>query len=238
MITMSNDLSPAQPPAFPPERITATEQAGGGLVLLGMVGLASLIGWLTTRRRLWLAPLFTGAALTSGIFWIFRHPTRQPVSSRHVVLAPNDGLVRHVAMVREERYLHGPAMRVTIQVAMHNVQIMRSPLDGIVRARRYEPGTPARQNDDSLWLGIRGDTASIALQQVASRLWRRLPSHWMRRILCWADLEESLQAGQTIGHLTLGGTAEVYIPCSATIRVRAGQSVTGGKTVLATLPAD
>jgi phosphatidylserine decarboxylase len=139
-------------------------------------------------------------------------------------------------MVREERFLRGPAMRITIQVAMHNVQVMRSPLSGIVRVRRYEPGDPTRQSDDSLWLGINCNAARIAMRQVANRRWRRLPFHWIRRIVCWADLEESLQAGQVIGHLTLGGAAEVYVPCTATIRARAGQPVIGGVTVLATLP--
>ena len=65
---------------------------------------------------------------------------------------------------------------------------------------------------------------------------RRVPSHWARRILLWPDLEDALQAGQVIGHLSLGGMVEVYVPSTATIRVRTGQSVVGGETILATLP--
>ena len=207
-------------------------------MLLALTWLVGILGWLTTRRRAWLAPVLGSSAIAGGILWIFRNPTRQPASNGRAVLVPNDGLVQRVAMVQEERFLHGPAMCITIQVSARNVQVTRAPLGGTVRLRRYEPGEQARQTDDAIWLGIKGaDATRVAVRQMANPLWRRLPSHWARRILLWPDLEDALQAGQVIGHLTLGGMVEVYVPCTATIRVRTGQSVVGGETVLATLPA-
>ena len=118
----------------------------------------------------------------------------------------------------------------------------RALLGGMVRLRRYEPcepgepGKQAQRTDDAIWLGIKdADTTRVAMRQIASPLWRRVPSHWARRIVLWPDLEDALQAGQVIGHLSLGGMVEVYVPCTATIRVRTGQSVVGGETILATL---
>ncbi len=207
-------------------------------MLLALTWLVGVLGWLTTRRRLWLAPVLASPAIAGGILWIFRNPTRQPAPNGRAVLVPNDGLVRRVAMVQEERFLHGPAMCITIQVSTRNVQVTRAPLGGMVRWRRYEPAEPARRTDDAIWLGIKGsDGTRVAMRQTASPLWRRVPFYWARRFVLWPDQEDALRAGQTVGHLTLGGTVEVYIPCTATIRVRPGQSVVGGETVLATLPA-
>ena len=112
-----------------------------------------------------------------------------------------------------------------------------APLGGTVRLRRYEPGEQTHRTDDGIWLGIKGaDATRVAMHQSASPLWRRVPSYWARRILLWPDLEDVLQGGQEIGHLTLGGMVEVYVPCTATICVRAGQAVVAGETILATLP--
>lgn len=233
-----------RPLEIPAEQVSATEQAGSAFVLLALTWLVGILSWLATRRRRWLAPALASSAIAGGILWIFRNPTRQPASNGRTVLVPNDGLVRRVVMVQEERFLHGPAMCITIQVSTRNVQVTRAPLSGTVRLRRYEPGEPgepgepARRTDDAIWFGIKGaDATRVAMRQIASPLWRRVPSYWARRILLWPDLEDALQGGQTVGHLTLGGTVEVYVPCTATIRVRAGQPVVGGKTILATLPA-
>jgi phosphatidylserine decarboxylase len=221
---------------LPPERIAATEQAGGVLVLFALAWLTGLAGWLATRQRPWLAPILASSAIAGGILWVFRNPVRPPASTRRSVLAPNDGRVQRVDVVREEHFIHGPATRIVLQVTPRDVQVTRAPLAGLVRLRRYESGKDSTQADDTLWLGIKGDTTRLLLRQVASPRWRRLPAHWARRMLCWPDLEDTVQAGQVIGHLTLGGTVEVFIPIAATIRVRAGQAVLGGQTVMATLP--
>ena len=207
-------------------------------MLLALTWLVGILSWLTTRRRLWLAPVLASPVIASGILWIFRNPTRHPAPNGRAVLVPNDGLVRRVAMVQEERFLHGPAMCITIQVSTRNVQVTRAPFGGIVRHRRYETGEQAHRTDDAIWLGIKdAEAVRVAICQVASPLWRRVPSHWARRIVLWPDLEDALQAGQVMGHLSLGGMVEVYVPSTATIRVRTGQSVVGGETILATLPA-
>ncbi len=213
-------------------------------MLLALTWLVGILGWLTSRRLRSLAPVLASSAIAGGILWIFRNPARQPAANGRCVLVPNDGRVRRVVMVREERFLHGPAMCITIQVSARNVQVTRAPLGGMVRLRRYEPGSPgsqgkqAQRTDDAIWLGIKdADTTRVAMRQVASPLWRRVPFHWARRILLWPDLEDALGSGQVIGHLSLGGMVEVYVPCAATIRVRTGQSVIGGETILASLPA-
>ena len=129
-----------RPLEIPAERVSAAEQAGGAFVLLALTWLVGILGWLTTRRRLWLAPVLASPAIAGGILWIFRNPTRQPASNGRAVLVPNDGLVRRVAMVQEERFLHGPAMCITIQVSTRNVQVTRALFGGTVRLRRYETG--------------------------------------------------------------------------------------------------
>jgi phosphatidylserine decarboxylase len=53
----------------------------------------------------------------------------------------------------------------------------------------------------------------------------------------WADLGDRVQTGDETGLMPLGGLVETYVPVGASIRVRAGQAVRAGETVLAILPA-
>lgn len=235
---MATNRSTHTPPQVVSERLSASEQAGGALLLLACASIAGLIGWLTTRRRFWLTPILVGATLAAALLRLFHNPPRTAPPAEHAVLAPNDGRVTGVTMVQEQRFLHGPAMRIDLHVRPWNVQVTRSPHSGTVRLRRYEPGEPKTRPDDAAWLGITSPTgARVAMLEVATPLWRRIPSHWARRILCWPELEDSVRAGEVIGHLTLGGTVEVFVPATGSVRVRAGQHVSAGETILAILQA-
>ena len=122
---MSDNRLTPRPLEITAERVSAAEQAGGAFVLLALTWLVGILSWLTTRRRLWLAPVLVSPVIASGILWIFRNPTRHPASNGRAVLVPNDGLIRRVAMVQEERFLHGPAMCITIPVSYTHLDVYK-----------------------------------------------------------------------------------------------------------------
>lgn len=219
-----------------PAHVSARGQAGGLLVLLGLSGLLSFAGWLLSRRSGWLVAGVASSAIGALVVWIFRNPKRHSPQETQTVLAPADGQVTAVAQVADNDFLRGPATRIAIKVRPSDVQVSRAPLSGSVRLRRYEPGrsTPTSGADDSNWLGIRRrDGSRILLRQTASPFWRPWPYFLARRIICWPDLEDVVQAGQEIGHLPLGGQVEVYVPATWRLTVNPGQRICGGQDVIA-----
>jgi phosphatidylserine decarboxylase len=56
-----------------------------------------------------------------------------------------------------------------------------------------------------------------------------------RRIVVWAAAGEDVAQGERISLVQFGSRGDVYLPLDADIRVRIGDKVVGGETVLATL---
>jgi phosphatidylserine decarboxylase len=56
-----------------------------------------------------------------------------------------------------------------------------------------------------------------------------------RRIVCWVKEGQNVQAGEKIGLIRFGSQVDMVIPKTTTLRVKAGDFVTAGDTVLAEL---
>jgi phosphatidylserine decarboxylase len=54
-----------------------------------------------------------------------------------------------------------------------------------------------------------------------------------RRILCWANTNEPLDAGERFGLIRFGSRLDVFLPAGASPRVALGQTAIAGETVLA-----
>lgn len=223
---------------LPEYRISALEQAGLPLVLASLAAAISTVDWLRRRHGLSLALAGLFASLAGALLWIYRNPDRQPPAGPGLVLAPCDGHVAAVSNVSENRYVKGPAYFIRIAIGAADVQVNRAPTGGTIGYRRYETGPLATGSPqvDRNWLGIeRENQARVLLRQVASPFWQALPWQTARRIICWPDLGDTVEPGQIIGHLPLGGQMELYIPAGAQVKVRAGQAIKGGETVIAEL---
>ena len=58
-----------------------------------------------------------------------------------------------------------------------------------------------------------------------------------RRIVGWKKPQEMVRRGERIGMIRFGSRTDLYVPSACSIKVRVGQRVKGGETVLATWPA-
>ena len=54
-----------------------------------------------------------------------------------------------------------------------------------------------------------------------------------RRIICWTNLNEPLDAGERFGLIRVGSRLYVFLPAGAEPRVSLGQTAIAGETVLA-----
>lgn len=231
---MAQNTSVIRTGAAAEDSISALTQAGDVVGALAGLGLAGIAGWLPSRRPAWLA--LAGASLTvlAGVFWIFRNPERSITGEEGIVVAPCDGEVTGVAPVQEPDFLRAPAYCITLRVRPGDVQVLRAPVAGVVRHRRYVPAGQSGGQRDVLWLGLRQPAGSgVLLKMGVSALWRAMPSYVGRRITVLIDLEDTVRSGQICGHLPLGGEVQVYTTAAAQLAVQAGARVRAGETILA-----
>jgi phosphatidylserine decarboxylase len=133
----------------------------------------------------------------------------------------------------------GPEARPRLSIFMNvfNVHVNRVPADGTVVALAYRPGRFINASFDkasehneraSARIRLAGDAPiELAVVQIAGLVARRIKT----------DLVEGqeVRAGERFGIIRFGSRLDVYLPRQAEVRVREGQTVTAGETVLAEL---
>jgi len=190
---------------------------------------ALAVGLFASRRRRLALP-FAAATLASVGF--FRDPERRVPVAADAVLSPADGRVTEVVDDVDEWV--GPAVRVSIFLSPLDVHVNRSPITGRVVDRVCTPGrfVPAFEPDAGIVnercaLYLEGDRARVTVIQIAGVL--------ARRIVCRVGRGDKLDAGQRFGMIKFGSRTDCAMPRGTDVRVRVGDRVRGGETVLGML---
>lgn len=207
-------------------------------------------------KREWITLLVIGALVTAtfgavGWWWamgivvvvavavlsFFRDPNRRTPTERGAVVSPADGRVSSIHHLDHFAPLGGPAVCIRVFLSVFNVHLVRCPCHGVVDSMTHTPGKhlnvlnprSAEVNESHLTALLhpirRYPVASV--RQVAGLI--------ARSIHCAVEPEQILQRGQRMGIIKLGSTVELYLPdtLKPTIRIKQGQRVLGGVTVVA-----
>lgn len=171
----------------------------------------------------WLAAIFAGLAVFMAYF--FRDPHRESPEGEGLILAACDGTVTRVDNNDDGKL-------VSVFMSPLDVHINRSPISGKVTKADYIRGkkNPATSNQASLTnerntLTIEGEGITIKTTQIAGIM--------ARRIVCWAKEGDELRQGEKYGLIKFSSRTDVSMPPNVEIRVKIGDHVKGGETVLA-----
>lgn len=174
----------------------------------------------------------------------FRDPLRVPEELPLVqgaLLAPADGRVDFVGEA-EEPLLGGRCLKVSIFLSVFDVHMNRAPCDGTVERVAYRPGEyldartaecSSRNEANVLVLASAGESG-----QPARVLVRQISGAIARRIVCTVREGQRLGAGERFGMIKFGSRTDLCLPLEAAahLRVRVGQHVAAGRTIMGVLP--
>ncbi len=202
-----------------------------GVPFLAAVGVPAVaawaLGWTVAGTLLGAVALFTG--------WFFRNPSRRVPDGPNLIVSPGDGRVLAVVEEEEPRFLKGRAVRVSIFLSPLDVHINRTPCAGLVRAVAYSPG--------KFLVASRPD-ATLANEQVAALfetdagqrvLCVQVAGYVARRIACWLTEGERVTRGERYGLIRFGSRMDLYLPEETAMRVKTGDRVTGGESLIGVL---
>ena len=128
----------------------------------------------------------------------------------HLQRAPVAGTVKQIAY-KKGIFLDARNPRAPFENEQNRIEIVPSP--------RPSPDGRGRS-------GAAGE-ATIVVTQIAGLI--------ARRIVCWVKEGQNVQAGERIGLIRFGSQVEIVFSKSAKLRVKAGDFVTAGDTVIAEL---
>ena len=209
-----------------PHPIIARE---GWPFLGGSVALALLVTFTTCWT--WSIPFWVIALF---VLQFFRDPPREVPGDAKSVLSPADGRIVAIQPVRDP-WLDRDALKISVFMNVFNVHSNRSPVDGEVRQRWYNPGRfvnadldKASTENERNALHIRTARGQdITCVQVAGLI--------ARRILCYVEAGAPLVRGQRYGFIRFGSRVDLYLPTDVRVKVTIGDKVRATSTILAEL---
>ncbi len=201
-----------------------------GLVLAAAIGAAAALAGLFAGPALG-GPLFALALFTLAFF---RNPAREIPGDERAVVAPADGRVLEAGETLRPDGTR--AKRVGIFLSVFDVHVNRSPVAGRVVSierggARYLAAFDRRAQTENVRLELALETARgerVGVVQITGLI--------ARRIVCHPHVGEWVERGARYGLIRFGSRTDVILPPEAELRVRRGERVRGGASVVAVLP--
>ena len=183
----------------------------------------ALVAGLTIAVGLLLHPLAAVplALLVLFTLWFFRDPERHPPTDPDVLVSPADG---RVLIATEEK--------ISIFMNVFDVHVCRAPAGGRVDDVTHVPGRFLAAYRDSA--SEHNERASIRLVDGQRSLTFSLVAGLIaRRVVCRVAPGQVLRVGDRVGLIRFGSRVDVWPPPGSSPRVRAGQRVLAGETIIA-----
>ena len=193
-----------------------------------------LVRWLLPPRKRWPEMqirkwLVDGRFHATFLNYFYRDPERMPPPGSSI-LAPADGLITSVDIRDEVRY-------VVIALSFWDMHVQRSPFAGrIVSVTAH--GRDFMDGEGREFVFLREKTCPVQKRlvietRVGELAVRLITSLAARRIETWVKEGDEIERGQRIGRILLGSTVVIELPVAADLRVKVGERVRAGETMVA-----
>ncbi|MGA7244611.1 MAG: phosphatidylserine decarboxylase family protein [Terracidiphilus sp.] len=195
---------------------------------LSLLAVAGVLAWATGTWVWSIVPVL----LAAFFLWFFRDPQRTVPKDAGLVVSPADGLVTETVRIETPE---GPRQRVSIFLNVFDVHVNRSPIAGEVTAVRYQKGKflnamnqeCAERNEQNI-VTVRGEGIEIVFKQIAGLIARRIVFNHREG--------DRVERGQRVGLIKFGSRTDIILPAEAEIRVKTGERVKGGSSIIAEMP--
>jgi len=177
---------------------------------------------------------FPFLVLAGFFLFFFRDPDRQIAASDDVVLSPADGRVLVAGAAEAAAAPPGEWVQISIFLSPMNVHVNRVPVSGRITRVSFQRGKflPAYHRDaaaanerSEIWIDHGG--RQIVARQIVGVL--------ARRVVCRLQSGAVVRAGDRYGVMKFGSRMDVFLPPGAELRVKVGEAVRGGETIIAVL---
>jgi phosphatidylserine decarboxylase len=169
--------------------------------------------------------------ITLFVLLFFRDPERKIPKGEDIFVSPADGKVILIKDVYEKDYLKAESKEISVFMSLLNVHVNRSPCDGKVSLVKHSSGKflvahkdAASMENENTVMVLEGKDGKIVVRQVAGFL--------ARRIVCRAEVGDKLRRGERYGMIKFGSRLDIYLPKDVKIKVKAGDKVKAGESIL------
>lgn len=167
-------------------------------------------------------------------FWFFRDPERWPdleEENDRAIIAPADGKVIKVDKYLDEEYRMEESQIVSIFMSVFDVHVNRYPVKGKVEYVNYKKGKfmaawndKASEYNEQAVIGVNANGNQVTIKQIAGLI--------AQRIICYSDVGDEVEQSQKLGLIRFGSRVDIILPDETDIKVKVGDKVKAGETVI------
>lgn len=168
-------------------------------------------------------------------FYFFRDPDRFIPQEPRVIVAPADGKIINIQGMKEESFLKGEYVRVSIFMNIFSVHVNRAPISGQIEYVKYHPGKfisafkeKASLDNEQVLIGINGGEDKREFKVLV----KLIAGLIARRIVLWKGEGDKLSKGERISLIKFGSRVDLYVPSGVELKVKEGNWVKAGETVI------
>lgn len=168
--------------------------------------------------------------------YFFRDPRARVPVGANLVVSPAHAKVDAISTTVEPVFMGGECQRISMFLSIFDVHVQNAPVGGKVTLLKYTLGqflnalkAESALHNENVLLGF--EASEPRGEKVGVRL---IAGVLARRIIPYVQEGDDVARGDRISLIQFGSRADVYLPMSAKIKVKLGEKVVGGETVLAT----
>ena len=169
------------------------------------------------------------------IFYFFRDPEASVPVGADLILSPAHGKVDFIGTTTEPEFMGGECPRVSIFLSVFDIHVQNAPVAGKVAFFKSTAGqflsalkAESAVHNENVLLGF--EASELRGEKIGIRL---IAGVLARRIVPFVQAGEEVARGERISLIQFGSRTDVYLPANAKIKVKLGDHVVGGETVLA-----
>ncbi|MFO7526190.1 MAG: phosphatidylserine decarboxylase family protein [Ignavibacteriaceae bacterium] len=161
----------------------------------------------------------------------FRDPERTTPNRDDVVISPADGTILFVKDIVDNKFLNDKAKMISIFMSPLNVHVNRIPITGIVERVEYHKGKYLAAFDDKA--SEENERSEILLSGKHGKvLFTQVAGFVARRIVYELSNGDSVKMGDRFGMIKFGSRVDVIVPVNWIPKVKQGNKVSAGETIL------
>jgi phosphatidylserine decarboxylase len=168
--------------------------------------------------------------LTALVLNFFRDPERDVPQTPGLIVSPADG---RIVQVVDETHEGRPVRRLSIFMSPLDVHVNRAPIAGVIESVSYRKGTfgiaakdeASIENEQNVFT-LAGEQDKVIVKQIAGVV--------ARRIVFWKRVGDRLARGERVGLIKFGSRVDVLFEPGIKLRVKVGDRVRAGSTILGT----
>ena len=179
--------------------------------------------------------MIAGAGFLLFIVQFFRDPRRYSPIHPDYILSPADGKVVVIEETQETEYLNQDCRQISIFMSPLDVHINRLPVSGTVDYIKYHPGKYLVAWHPKSSTENERTTFVIQTPQGFQVLFRQIAGAMARRIRYYIKEGQKVEQGNEFGFIKFGSRVDIFIPLNAKVKIKLGDRVKGGESILAEL---